>query len=98
MWKMITKSDINGYFITAEWGPRAETPEDLAQRFFRMINAVRQIDPVFRLWVYGRRNDLDTHCDDFVKFIAKTIERDDFGAVTPNAGYWLAPVAGRPTS
>ena len=30
----ITKTGINGYFITAEWGPRAETPGNLAGRFF----------------------------------------------------------------
>lgn len=87
--KAITTSKINGFFITAEWGPRAETPDELAKRFFRMIDAFRQIDPVLHLWVYGRRSDLDTHRDDFAKFIAKTIERDDFGVVTSNAGYWF---------
>jgi Immunity protein 52 len=87
--KEITISEVNRYFITASWGPRAETPEELATRFFRMIDNLKQIDPVFQLWVYGRRNDLGTHRDDFVKFIGKTIERDDWGVITPNAGYWF---------
>jgi hypothetical protein len=87
--KVITTTRINGYFITAEWGPRAETPDELAQRFFRMIDAFKQIDPVLRLWVYDRRNELDTHRDDFANFIAERIARDDFGVITPNAGYWF---------
>jgi hypothetical protein len=87
--KEITTTETNGYFITAYWGPRAETPEELAKRFFLMIDAFKQIDPALRLWIYGRRNDLDAHREDFAKFIAKTIERDDWGVVMPNAGYWF---------
>jgi hypothetical protein len=95
--KVITASKINGYFVAADWGPRAETPEAIAVRFFRMIDAFKQIDPVFHHWVYERRNDLDARRDDFADYIKKNIERDDFGVVMPNAGYWFgARTEGQP--
>jgi hypothetical protein len=87
--KLITTTKINGYFITANWGPRAETPEQLTVRFFRMIDAFKQIDPFLYRWVYERKDDLESCRDDFAQLIAKEIERDDFGAIMPNAGYWF---------
>lgn len=52
--KVITATKINGYFITAEWGPRAETPDDLAVRFFHMIDALKQIDPILFHWIANK--------------------------------------------
>jgi hypothetical protein len=89
MSREIIMTDVNNYFITASWGPRAETPDDLALRFFRMIDALKPINPVFRQWIYERKNDLQSHRDDFAKYIAKKIERDDFGVINPNSGYWF---------
>ncbi len=89
MWKVITESEINGYFITATWGPRAETPDEIATRFLRMIDALAPIDPVFRDWLYGRQSTLDAHRAGFAKDIEKSIGCDDFGAVELNAGYWF---------
>ncbi len=85
----ITTTVTNGYFVTANWGSRDETPEELAGRFFQMIDGLKRIDSVLSRWVYGRRNDLETPRDDFIQFIEKAIERDDFGVVVPNAGYWF---------
>jgi hypothetical protein len=80
---------INGYFITASWGPRAETPQDIAARFFRMIDGFKSINPIFRQWTYDRNNDLQAHRGDFADYIASKIERDDFGDINPNSGYWF---------
>ncbi len=89
MLREITTTKINGYFITASWGPRAETTQDLAAKFFRMIDAFKRIDPAFSQWLYGRRSNLETFRGDFAEAIEKTIGRDDFGAVEPNSGYWF---------
>lgn len=89
MKEITTTTKTNGYFITAYWGPRAETPAELANRFFLMTDALKQVDPALRLWIYGRRNDLDAHRSVFAVFIAKKIERDDFGVIMPDAGYWF---------
>lgn len=97
MWQEITTTKFNGYFITASWGPRAETPDELAKRFFRMIDSFRRIDPIFARWVYGGNTALETLRDDFTEIIAKNIQRDDFGEVIPDGGYWLhAGTEGQP--
>ena len=93
----ITTTRFNGYFITAYWGPRAQTPAELAKRFFRMIDSFRRIDPIFSPWVYGRNTELETLRGDFAESIAKNIQRDDFGEVTPDGGYWFhAGTEGQP--
>ena len=98
MWNVITETPINGYFITAEWGPREETPDDLAKRFFRMIDAFEQIDPVFAFWSSGRK-ELKSCRARFAEIIEKKIERDDWGAVIPTAGYWFGALTeGQPPS
>jgi hypothetical protein len=89
MLREITTTKVNGYFITATWGPRAETPSELSTRFFRMIEAFKQIDPVFGQWLYGRRSSLESHRGNFAKEIEETVERDDFGEIERNSGYWF---------
>jgi hypothetical protein len=92
-----TTTKFNGYFITAYWGPRAETPAELAKRFFRMIDSLMQIDPVFSHWVYSRSTELETLRGNFAESIAKNIQRDDFGDVIPDGGYWFhARTEGQP--
>ena len=54
-----------------------------------MIESFKQIYHVLQRWIYGLNSDLETHHDDFVQFIAKTISRDDWGVVTPHTGYWF---------
>ena len=89
MLREITMTKINGYFITASWGPRAETTQALTERFLRMIDSFKQIDPVLGHWLYGRRSTLDARRGDFAEDIEKTSGRDDFGAVEPRSGYWF---------
>lgn len=90
----ITTTKFNGYFITAYWGPRAETPAELGRSFFRMIDAFKEIDPIFSRWVYGRSTDLETLREDFAESIAKKIQRDDFGEVIGDGGYWFSARTG----
>jgi Immunity protein 52 len=85
----ITTTKFNGYFITAYWGPSAETPAGLAKRLFRMINSFRRIDPILSQWLYGGSMELETLRDDFAENIARNIQRDDFGKVIPDGGYWF---------
>ena len=62
-----------------------------------MINSFRRIDPIFSPWVYGRNTELETLRGDFAESIAKNIQRDDFGEVTPDGGYWFhAGTEGQP--
>ena len=49
-------------FIDGHWEARAETPEELAARFVRMIDAFEQIDPIFHRWAcsYRRPRNFET--------------------------------------
>ncbi len=89
MLREITTTKINGYFITATWGPRAETPSEISIRFFRMIDAFKPIDPVLAPWLYGRKSSLESHRNNFAQEIEETVGRDDFDEVELNSGYWF---------
>jgi hypothetical protein len=80
---------VNGYFITASWGPRAETPNKLAARFFQMIDRLKPSDPALDRWTYDRKTDLQAKRGDFSAYIASKIERDDYGGINSNSGYWF---------
>jgi hypothetical protein len=85
----VITTKINNYFIAACWGPRSEKQEALALRFFRMIDALEPINADFEQWIYDRKTDLNAHRGDFANFIAGKIERDDFGEINHNSGYWF---------
>ncbi len=86
----MTKNN-NGCFILSKWEGRAETPDELAARFLRMIDSFEQIDPLFSLWTCGARRPtkLETVRDRYAKEIAAGIEKDDWGIPIPIAGYWF---------
>jgi len=88
--RAVITTKINGYFITASWGPRAETPERLASRFFRMIDSLESIDSALERWTYDRKSDLRANGDDFTAYIASKIERDGAGGVNSKSGYWFS--------
>lgn len=46
----IPKSDQHN--IQAIWGPRRETPKELAQRFLNLLDRLSRIDPVFGRWIW----------------------------------------------
>ena len=50
---MTTSHDTRQYNIQSYWGPREETPESIANRYIRTVEALARIDPVFTPWWYG---------------------------------------------
>lgn len=87
-------SDNNGYFILSKWEARAETPEQLAARFLRMIDSFTEIDPVLSLWISGakRPKKFETIRDRYAEEIAARISRDDWGEPIPEEGYWFGAI------
>ncbi len=93
----------NIYYVHAAWRAREETPDALADRFVRMIDELRRIDPLLELWKTrdrrARKYDFEAIRDRYVEIVKKCISRDDFGDVSPLEGYWLqASTRGQPSS
>ncbi|MGP0058711.1 MAG: Imm52 family immunity protein [Beijerinckiaceae bacterium] len=76
------------YNVQAVWGPRAQTPDALARRFTRLIDALRDIDPLFKSWIVAGRN-FDTLRPRCAEYIASKISKDDFGEIDEIDGYWF---------
>ena len=74
------------YSIKAAWGPRAQTPDALALRFGKLINSLRDIDPLFKSWIVAGRN-FDTLRPRCAEYIASKISKDDFGEIYEIDGY-----------
>lgn len=49
---MTPPNDTGTFYIQSFWGPRGETPEAIANRYIRMVEALVRIDPVFTPWLY----------------------------------------------
>ncbi len=81
-----TKRKDEHYFITAYWGRRAETPEEIAKRFLAMIDAITQIVPTWKFWV-DPKHDLESLRGDFVRVIKRGVVRDDRREIEGNGGY-----------
>jgi hypothetical protein len=83
------RSDSNTYYIGASWEGRAETPEELAARFLRMIDSLKEIDTVFSLWTCGKKRPekFEEVRDRYAKEIAGGITRDDWREPIPADGY-----------
>ncbi len=83
------KSDSKSYSIHCNWEQRAETPEELAARFLRMIDSLKEIDPAFRLWTCGKKRPekLEEVRDRYAEEIAAGITRDDWREPVPGDGY-----------
>lgn len=76
-------------FIDGHWEARAETPEELAARFVRMIDAFEQIDPIFHRWAcsYRRPRNFETLRDLFAEEVAANMQKDGSGNLLPQFGY-----------
>jgi hypothetical protein len=83
------KDESKDFFIIAEWEARAETPDELAARFLRMIDALKETDPVFSLWTCGDRRPekLEEARDRYAAEIAAGVMRDDWNESIPEMGY-----------
>ncbi len=90
----IKTTDSKDYYVRASWEARAETLDELAARFLRMIDAFKEIDPVFSLWICGRKRlvEFEKVRDRFAEEIAAGLARSDWGEPTPVYGYWFAAV------
>ena len=93
-WVEVKTTDSNEYYIRASWEGRAETPDELAARFLGMMDAFKEIDPVFSLWTCGakRRKKFEMVRDRYAEEIAAGIELDDWGEPTPVCGYWFGAI------
>ncbi len=85
----IKTTDSKNYYIQASWEERAETPEELAARFLRMIDCLQAIDPVFSLWTCGRMRPkkFELARDRYAAEIAAGISRNDWGKPILSDGY-----------
>jgi hypothetical protein len=91
----VKTTDSKDYYIRASWEARAETPDELAARFLRMIDALKQIDPVFSRWSCGRTRHLvefENVRDRYAEEIAAGLARSDWGEPTPVYGYSFGAV------
>jgi hypothetical protein len=90
----IKTTDSKDYYIRASWEARAETPDELAGRFLRMIDALKEIDPVFSLWTCGRKRlvDFEKVRDRYAEEVAAGFARNDWGEPTPVYGYSFGAV------
>ncbi|MHB8887178.1 MAG: Imm52 family immunity protein [Methylovirgula sp.] len=81
------------YYTGVFWGPREESPEELAARWLKLIPRLRQIDPIFAHWYtwadVNRAVPFDTHVAPLAEKIAADVSRSDSGRPTPQLGYQL---------
>lgn len=85
------KNESKNVFIGARWEARAETPDEIAARFLRMIDSLKEIDPVFSLWTCGtkRPEKFEEVRGQFAAEIAAKVARDDWREPEPRYGYYF---------
>ncbi len=90
----VKTTDSKDYYIRASWEARAETPDELAARFLCMIDAFKEIDPVFCLWTCGKKRlvDFEKVRDRYAEEVAAGFARNDWGEPTPVYGYSFGAV------
>jgi hypothetical protein len=84
-----------GYSITSYWGPRRETPEQLAARFLKMIDLLKDIHPAFDNWICGiedKPKKLEKIRNNFTAEVAACVDRAEDGRPTPIGGYHLGGI------
>lgn len=97
----LTHQDLS-YWIMCYWGPRADTPERLAPRFMRTLEALSRVHPAFSDWqvaFYMRNKELplaSLSSADVVEAIVEgiPIEEGDTPPL-PADGYWFGAGTGR---
>jgi hypothetical protein len=87
---LVIEDESRNFFISANWEARTETPDELAARFLCMIDALKEIDPVFSLWTCGTRRPekLEEVRDRYAAEIAVGVVRDEWNnKPSPQVGY-----------
>src|SRR5579862_9595275 len=79
------------YKIHAFWGPRRETPQELAARFLDLVDRLSSIDPMLAHWFWTHEDeatDFDEIRHRLPAAIEATVSRADDGDPTPIYGYY----------
>jgi hypothetical protein len=88
--------NLSQYIINAFWGPRRETPEELAITFDRLIDRLARIDPVFGNWIWWRRQPkpiaFASIRSRLAEKIALAVTRGDDGEPEPVYGYGFGTI------
>lgn len=81
------------YYAGVFWGPREETPEQLAARWLKLIARLQAIGPIFAhwyTWADGNRSvPFDTDTAPLAEQIAAEVTTSDGGKPLPHLGYQL---------
>ncbi|HUK10792.1 MAG TPA: Imm52 family immunity protein [Stellaceae bacterium] len=94
----MTDAEDSRFWLTAYWGPRRESPTDLARRFVRTLESLKPINPVFRTWYFVHRDEgvalqnLDRQA--VAALIAEHVWRADDGDPIPKKGYIFTALNG----
>ena len=84
------------YGISAFWGPRTESADQLADRMAQTLIQLRAIDRLFHHWFFVHEDDgVPLHNVDrpqLAALIADHVSRDDFDVAEVEAGYYFTVV------
>jgi hypothetical protein len=82
-----------GYHTGVFWGPRQETPEELAARWIKLIARLQAIDPIFAHWYIWTDADravpFFTEVESLAGEISAHVGTEDDGRPQPYYGYQL---------
>ena len=88
-------SNAPEYYIHADWGPRAETPDEIAARLLACVDRLKTIHPAYDNWIF-RLNDkprkFNALRDNLATAIASCVARAEDGHPTPIDGYQASVV------
>jgi hypothetical protein len=80
-----------GYDIQSYWGPRRETPAQIAVRFRRLLDTLAAIDPLFDGWKFFGTTRIwpmpSNPNDEMARLIVEHVARADNGEPEPIFGY-----------
>jgi len=81
------------YIIQAYWGSRREAPAQCGERFWRMLEFLAAVDPLFSDWKFFNGDKFlpmpEASGDELTDLIASCVDRADDGYPVPISGYWF---------
>src|SRR5579863_110940 len=79
------------YYAGVFWGPRQESPEELAARWLKLIARLQTLDPIFAHWFTSKPRLLpfDTQIAPLAEKIEAGVTTSDGGKPLPMLGYQL---------
>lgn len=92
---------MNPFSIRAAWGPRSETPAQVAKRLDDLLSLLRPVAPALRRWYQVISEDdlpeLDAGAEWLVNAVAASVCTGDLGEPAPALGYLPITLNRRPT-